>query len=377
MKRSYKLFLLFLLMSLLGLTSIVHAVTFDVADMKFGINGFVDLEYTYMEAMPMVMTMTNMETGMEMEKIMTMDETSTLGQHHLNLLFDVERERSRVFINFQSLNAATSGGVEVGYLNVKEAYGEYMFSDLFKIRAGNFLMPFGIFNEVRYITPLFATVVLPMMYEPPMMYGKMMDGKMYRKPPLTHRNANLMLTGTYLGENMDLGYSLTVGNGKIDEELRLDTNMDKMIGGRIKLTLYENLNMGISYCTVENYPDNEGRNNILGFDVDFTFRDALNLQAEYANDDYEKQDNRHAYYVRATYNTDKYSPFVTYDYFEDKADLLYKKGMVRIGLGTGYNISENVTAKAEYHRHAFSETDGLPEGTDKFNMAKLSLIFVF
>ncbi len=354
--------LLLLLVSLLGLTPSVDAVTLDVSGMKFGINGFMDLEYTYSGKMAMVMTDSN-----GVETIMSMDESSSFDQHHMNLLLGVEKGKFRAHLNIQSLYAYTTEDGGKGDFAIEEAYGEYTVNDLLKIRAGHFLMPFGIYNDIHYITPLFATVVLPYIYEPPMMYAG---------GPLIHESANLLLSGTYVGDEMELSYGLHVGNGERDES-GLDKNKDKQLGGRVRLSLFDNFKVGVSYCTVEDDPDTEGRNNIYGVDIDATFLDSLNLQSEYVRDDYEKRESRYSYYVRLTYNLDRLSPFITYDYFEDKEDLLYKKGMNRWGVGVGYTLNENITLKGEYHYHVFSESDGLPDDTDKSHMVHTSLIFVF
>ncbi len=368
-----KIFFVFLLVILLGITSNAHAVSFDAGDIKFGINGYLDLEYTYMSEMPM----TNPAGTM----IMRMDDESSLDQHHMNLLFDAERGKFRAHVNLESIYAYTTEreyeqdtmtgeitGGKKGEFSMLEAYGQYTVNDLFKVTAGHFLMPFGIYNEVKYITPLFATVVLPQMYQLP---------RMYTGGAFIHPTSNLMVSGDYMREKAELYYSLHIGNGE-REISGLDNNKDKLIGGRLKLTLFDDIKVGVSYCTVNDNPDTDGRNNTFGADLDLTFLDNLNLQSEYILDEYDKQrDSRYSYYARLTYYIDKFSPFIAYDYWEDKGDLVYKRGMNRWGAGTGYNFTENIILKSEYHYHVFSGTSGLPDDTDKVHMFRASAIFIF
>lgn len=374
-----KIFFVFLLVILLGITSSAHAVSFDAGDIKFGINGYMDLEYTYMSEMPMTNTAGTM--------IMRMDDESSLDQHHMNLLFDAERGKFRAHVNLESIYAYTTAGEYTldtddpanhklegtkgkGEFSMLEAYGQYTVNDLFKVTAGHFLMPFGIYNEVKYITPLFATVVLPQMYQLP---------RMYTGGAFIHPTSNLMVSGDYMREKAELYYSLHIGNGE-RETSGLDKNKDKLIGGRLKLTLLDDIKVGVSYCTVNDSPDTDGRNNTFGADLDLTFLDNFNLQSEYILDEYDKRDTRYSYYARLTYYIDKFSPFIAYDFWRDKRDLVYKSGMNRWGAGTGYNFTENIILKGEYHYHVFSgtvKTTADDIDLSKVHMFRASAIFIF
>ncbi|MCF6310077.1 MAG: OprO/OprP family phosphate-selective porin [Sulfurimonas sp.] len=348
----------FIIAILLGATPVAHAVVFDTQDIKFGINGYLDLEYTYMTKMPMVMGNMIKATG----------DSSTFEQKHMNLLFDAEKGKLRMHLNFQSQNAYTTEDGGKGEFALEESYGEYTVNDGFKVRAGKFLMPFGIYNDIHYITSLFATVVLPQMYEPPAMYSG---------TRLLPSSSNVMVSGTYFGDETELSYSLYAGNGARNSNGG-DTNKDKQIGTRLKLTLFDNLKIGTSYCTVNDNLNGEGRNNIYGADLEVDlFDETLNFQSEYVLSKYDNKSSRYSYYARLTYDLDKFNPFIAYDYFMDKEDLLYKKGMNRLGVGTGYAISDNFIIKGEYHYHFFSQKDGLPDGTEKFHMLRFSTIFIF
>lgn len=345
----------------------VHAINFDVQGMRFGINGYIDLEYTYMGKLP-----TDGFGGFE-----AMDEQSYLDQNHMNLLFDAEKDKFRAHLNLESTHAYTTEerGTEgskdraSGGFEIEDAYGEYTFNDLFKLRAGYFLMPFGIYNEVHYIASLFSTVVLPQMYHLP---------KIYKEAPIIDGAANFMASGRYLGKKAELDYSLYVGNGQRGED-GIDKNKDKLLGGRIRLTvLNDSLKFGVSYLTVDdsNY---KGRNNLYGADLDITIFDRLNLLSEYAYSEYEYRKSKYSYYVRLVYISKKFSPFIAYDYFRDKDYMIYENGATKWSIGTGYDFTDNIILKGEYDYHVLSKPDdiSLPSDTDKTHMFRASVSFVF
>lgn len=357
------------------------AVSLEAGDWHFGINGFLDGEYTWMDKMPMVM-----KSGM----LGTMEERSFLDQHHMNLLFGAETGKSRININLQSLNSFSSanavGNIAKGQLDLKEAYGIYSFHDLLKVQVGYMLSPFGIYNDVRYITPLFATVVLPQMYEMPGNYRSAGSTTAESVPNnLMPTDANFMLLGSYSGDNVDLDYYFYVSNGERAAN-GIDTNKDKGIGTRLKATVLEDFKFGFSYFSVNNSVNDFGANSevgkeiLLGFDAELNFSDMLKLEAEYVYDEFEKRKDRHSYYVRLTGYVNKFSPFFAYDYAKDKANNLYKRGQARYGAGTGYKLSDFVTVKGEYHLHVFNDekiAPALPMDTNNIKMFRASMIFVF
>lgn len=332
------------------------AVTIESGDMRLGINGYMNSIYTYMSKMPMAMGP-------------LMPDSSTF-EMETHLLFNAVKDRLRVNLNVHWDNGAdVSDAGTTGKFGVMETFGEYAFSESLQVRAGYFLAPYGIYNQISYITPLFATVVLPMMYEPP---------ENYMGEPLVPKNANVMLFGSYLVKRTKIRYYLYAGNGDVSAE-GTDENKDKAIGGRIKASLPKNISVGASYYTRENHPDTEGRENLFAVDVDVTVRD-INLQAEYAVDDAEKTEERFAYYARLTYHLDKFGPFIGYDYFKDKTDTdaVFKRGLHRYSIGTSYTANNYVTLKAEYHYHRIDDTNGLTTGwPEDVQMFKWAAIFIF
>ena len=168
-KTTKKLSISLLTALILSISFPVEAARFQAGEMTFGINGFLGVEYTYMDGMPMVM-----EVG-GTPMIMRMDSVSFLSMRHLNLLFTVEKDNFRALINLHSNNLFETNDDQdtfKGSFGIQEAYGEYTFYNGLRVRAGEFLVPFGIYNDVRYILPVFSTVVLPHIYEPPRNYSE-------------------------------------------------------------------------------------------------------------------------------------------------------------------------------------------------------------
>ncbi|MFQ5735931.1 MAG: porin [Thermodesulfobacteriota bacterium] len=335
------------------IASAAQAVSMEVQGFKLGINGYVDLQYNYMSKAPM-------SDGS------IMSESSAFRQEQFNLLFDAEKERYRAHINLQAEDTFTSEDGGKGVWKLQEAYGEYRFNDLLDARAGFILTPFGIYNEVSYITSLYASVVLPFIYELP-------EG--YSGNRIVPDNSNVVVSGNYLGDNVEVNYNLFISNGR-REASGEDMNKDKGLGTRVRLTFLDDYKIGASYYTVQNDKTTEGREQLLGIDIEMNLRNLL-LQGEIVKDIFSKKFDRLTYYARLTYEMGKLSPFVMYDYFEDPNDLVWKNKQSRYGVGASYDISRNVILKGEYHYHNFANDAGLPQDTDTVQMLRAAVIFIF
>ena len=215
----------------------VSAVTLEGEDMRLGINGYVNGIYNYMSKMAMA------EDG----TVGTQPDTSTF-ENNTHLLFNAVKDRLRISLNIEMDNSASvkGGGMDdinseiTGKLGILETFGEYTFTESFRVRIGAFLTPFGIYNQIRYITPLFASIVLPMMYVPPPNYMERVDAEGGHMKPLIPENGNVMFFGRYSGDKSVIDYYFYGGNGTMKSDGR-DVNKDKGLGGRIKITLPPNL----------------------------------------------------------------------------------------------------------------------------------------
>lgn len=191
------------------------------SDWQMRMNGYADLQYTYMSTMPMFM---NMPMGGGM--FMNMPVTHELSQEHFNLLFDAELGRFRTHLNFEALRSLTTVKEDWDKQHLLQSYGEYTFDDSLRLRFGKFLAPFGIYNDVRYITPLYASVVLPTMYQ---------AGGNYSGTPLTPPPAVAMVSGDFWGDDSSLYYAFYVGmKDKLEQHIN-SRDVGSSFGGRLRL----------------------------------------------------------------------------------------------------------------------------------------------
>lgn len=349
---------------------------------KFGINGFLDADITYMGAMPTMVMDANgnptLDAATGEVALETLDETLSFDQHNLNIIASAEKDNLKTVINMGSLHGYSSDEGGKGELEFEEVFGQLTGKKI-TLTAGMKLAPFGLYNETFYATPLFASVVLPFMYEMPANYNT--SNAKVSSSFMPHK-ANLMLSGNLFGDgDTEFDYALYVSNGHKAAHGG-DENKDKGVGGRARLSLGEEqrYKLGASYYTAENNKNNPGRENIFGMDVDLIFLEKLQLEAEYITDSFAERNNRTSYYGRLIWLLEKYSPFVSYDYVKDDGNELYKKGLTRLSIGAKYQVSPYVTFKGEYHRHMFgkkNETPVLTSHLAAFDMVRVALIFVF
>lgn len=256
---------------------------------------------------------------------------SSFEQSHLTGVFDFKRDALGVVIDLDAHQGFEigHGGETLGSMGILRAFGDYDFG-LFRLQAGKILPGFGIYNKTKHLAPIWATVLLPQMYQTPANYNG--DGVVAKilLPPA----ANLMIKGNYAwNKQVKLEWWAYVANGK-PEDNGLDVNFDKGFGGRLRATLVENYKFGFSYCTIKN-SDAVGRENLLGFDAVFDFPGLFKFEAEYAGNTFERRENRLSYYFRLTGHAGKFSPFLAYDYLKDEANVLFRGGEARLRSGNG------------------------------------------
>ncbi len=343
---------------------VARAVTLDAQDARVSINGFLDLQYTYMGRLPAPATPPAVG-------LTTQDPISTLDQDRLNLILKVDRDRFRVNVNVSSRKAYSVGGVEPhGQFSFQEAYGEYRRSEALNVRGGSFLVPFGIYNEIRYATSLFAPVVLPQLYEPLPNYAAS-GGADHIVP----EEGNLMVSGAVGPGRARLFYAAYLGTGD-RTQAGTDQNEDKAVGGRLTLmTDQERQGVGVSYYTT-NDGGGEGRRHHVMTSLDLR-RGPWGLEAEalwltttaHVYDVF-------SYYVRLRRHVGAATPFLGYDYFEDTKNAIYAGGMKRLSTGLSYEATSNLYLKAEYHCHVF-DGSAIPSDADYVHMVRLAAIMVF
>jgi len=340
------------------------AVSLDVQGTRLSINGYLDVQYTYMDPMPMRMG----------AMIMPMDSISTLDQDHMNLIVQTVRDRTVANVNLESRHAFESsvqsdGTVDGhGEWNVLEAWGEYQFSDRYQVRGGRFLTPFGIYNHMQYAIALFAPVVLPTLYSPPPNYTA--SGGIDHLVP---DEANLMVHGAFDGRSLRTDYALYTGTGHRRAN-GVDKNEAKNVGGQLNLSVGDQM-LGFSAYWANDEDAYRDRLH-LAASTDLN-RGPWNLQAEVltirsATDAVDVL----TYYGRVSYQAGSDTVFAGYDFLRDQGNLIYREGMQRWSAGIGHEVNPWVLLKAEYHFHIYDGSQ-IPSAVEEVHMVRAAAIMVF
>lgn len=344
------------------------AFTVESHDAHVTVSGFLDLQYTFMGRLPM-----GVETapGVFAVAPVPQDTISTLDQDRLNVILKADRDRFRADVNVASRKAYAAGGVHPrGEFSILEAYGEYQVSDAFRVRGGSFLVPFGIYNEIRYATSLFAPVVLPQLYETLPNY-QASGGADHVVP----EEGNLMVLGTVGPGGGRFAYAAYVGTGD-RTEAGIDRNENKALGGRLTLLLdHGRQEIGGSYYTTdEGGAWGRRQHTIVSLDLR---AGPWGLEAEslWMTTSRDRADV-FSYYVRLRREMGPATPFVGFDYFEDGVNPVYAEGMQRWSGGLGYDVTPYLYVKGEYHFHDFDGA-AIPSGAEHVHMLRLAAILVF
>lgn len=347
------------------------------------LNLYWDLEFTHMGDMPMKMTTTD-NMGMQMDMIGSMKKQNFLDQKHMNIILDTKKDRLRLHGNFQTTHLFNAGSQEYAIADnnqskMLEYYGDYTFNDYFKVRLGKFLSPFGLYNDIRYLTPLYATVVLPFIYETPNSYG---HESLY--PP----DSNLMFYGHFEPmEETEVGYNIYFGWGKRNlDSIRPGTAMT--VGFHPTISYANKYKLGLSVYTVNVNPDTEGREVMEGIDLEIGPFKGASIQAEFVKGERKLQATRYAYNARLTYDLgalskswERFTPYIMIDQISDREDTLFIKKENRYGIGLAIRLSNNFYLKNEFHYHNFRNPDrgdlSLPENVRNTKMWRTSFIMAF
>jgi len=340
------------------------AVSLDVQGTRLSIYGYLDVQYTYMDRMPMRMGAT----------VMPMDAISTLDQDHLNLIVHTVRDRMVANVNLESRHAFESavqndGTVDGhGQWNVLEAWGEYQFSDRYQVRGGRFLAPFGIYNHMRYAIALFAPVVLPTIYETPPNYQA--SGGIDHLVP---DDGNVMLHGAFEGPTLRTEYALYTGSGH-QRANGTDKNEAKNVGAQVNASA-GGQTVGVSAYWA-NDEDAFGDRVHLAASLDL-YRGPANLQGEVlAIRSSTDAVDVLSYYGRLSYRAGPDTLFAGYDFLRDRSNLIYRDGMQRWSAGVGHEVNPWILLKGEYHFHIYDGSQ-IPGAVEHVHMVRVAAIMVF
>lgn len=116
---------------------------------------------------------------------------------------------------FDFSSPSSQSQLRLGSLFIERAWSEYNFDDLFKVKWGLFLNPFGIWN-LDHGSPTLIALMLPTFISAQMVPSRLLGIQVYGS--------------TFFGAN-ELGYALHISNGRTP--LDFDLSEDKAVGARL------------------------------------------------------------------------------------------------------------------------------------------------
>lgn len=302
----------------------------------------------------------------------------TFNQHHLNIItiYNIEKNY-RLFTEVEYEHGPShKKGEFYGKIYLGKAFFEYKMSDAFKIRAGKFLTPFGIYNERHDATPTFLSTKLPhSIYGLHHLAGDF-NGRIFSK-----FSTGVQVVGSLYPKDWEVKYQIYVSNGRGDAPSEKDNNTNKGIGGRLIVSPpLEGLSVGSSYYTEKNGLDFDSRQKSLGFDIEFTHEN-LYFESESIIFQIERLDifniptgvfrKGYGFYSTVAYSfREKITPFFRYEYEKHDIDSNDREHLLVFGLN--YSINPRVYVKNELHLH---HTFGSTEEKDEMFSASLAVAF--
>ena len=260
--------------------------------------------------------------------------------------------------------------IRLGSIVIERAYIEWHQSDLFTLRAGEFLTPFGIWN-VDHGTPTLIALMLP---------------QFIRSETFPIEQIGVQLAGVKHLAPWDLGYNLYVTNGR--SPTQFDLSDDKAIGGRfyIRRVLPHPLTLGVSFyfdsyldqrrSVVETVPVSIVRTNTVEYSEQSLAADAsldlgsLRLRSEgtmrrvvYDGDEREPVDGSSGTlfwadrveldaYVLAAYQLPHgFEPFLYFEYQHWPTELGNDLIIPSVGLNIHFTASTQLKMQAAYTRY--------------------------
>lgn len=191
---------------------------------KFHINGYSSFEFEYL--------LTNGEG----------DKNASFDADLFDLVFNffpVERLRIATDITFEHGVSTESGR---GNIAIEYAFPEFILRDWIKFRAGKMFCNFGIYNEIHTAKPAFMTVKEPFSTNKNNEFGSK-----YRFYP--RWVVGIAALGDIGLKNCNLDYIIQVTNG--DQEggnpFEEDNNLQKAVGGRLRLMADYGFGAGVSF----------------------------------------------------------------------------------------------------------------------------------
>lgn len=252
----------------------------------------------------------------------------TFDQHHFNVITAYRiSSQWRVFAEIEwEHGPGLEGGEGAGAIALERAWVEYAPRDEFKIKAGKFLPPFGIYNLLHDASPSFLSTFLPSA-----IYGKHANTNGGNQRLYAKFGTGLQVLGTLSPRGWQATYYAYVTNGRGPNPAETNANNNSGVGGRIMVSdLGEHARFGVSYYQDRNADADNTKQRTIAADVGFG-SSGFWLEGEAIIPSLETLDGTGAptgdmrtglgYYVQGSYRTEVgVTPFARYDFFDPNND---------------------------------------------------------
>lgn len=296
--------------------------------------------------------------------------------HRFVLFFGHEFNDDLRFFSEVEIEHDVAGDGKNGEVEVEQAYVEYDFNEQHSGKAGVFLMPFGIVNEI---------------HEPPTFYGTERNPVEKNIIPSTWWEGGLGVSshfenGISTDVTLTSGLYLTAGkNFKIRNgrqkvsEAKADSGA---LAGRVKYTGVQGLELSLSGYFQDDYNQGEthSSDSLTGFETHaiYTLND-FTVKALYANWDLDGDDaksigadTQKGWYIEPSYKlSEKWGVFARYNLWDNAAGKSTDTEYTQTDFGVNYWLDEDVVLKADY------QDQDAPKGKDEFDGFNLGVGYQF
>lgn len=288
---------------------------------------------------------------------------STFHQHHLNLVtvYEVD-DRWRVFTEVEYEHGpALEGSTGNGEILLERAVLEYHLSDVFEVRLGKFLTPFGLYNERHDASPSLLSTSLPTS-----VYSEARANDVGGTQELFSKFATgVQLRGTLARIGWGVDYALYVSNGRGPAPAQQDNNSNKGIGGRLAVRIPGNdIQLGASFYDDRNGEAANTRQQSFGLDATVRYFGLL-VESEALIPRLERVNAAGApngtyrtargYYIQISHPfTDALTPFARFDAFDNNISAS-RDGETDVVVGLNLAATRSVFFKSEVHFPSYQD----------------------
>jgi len=272
--------------------------------------------------------------------------------------------------------AATEDGR--GNVAVEYAFVEYTFADVFKVRAGKFLTPFGVFNQIHTAKPAFLSVKEAASTNSP---SRIVEDATRFFP---RWGAGIAFQGDGTLGSMGFDYDLLVANGEQDNTnpFEEDDNKSKSVTARFRLQPLGSLQVGASYYH-DTFSEGSQLDSIrsVGLELDWEFS-RLRLIGELVSGTKNfaagGSSDQIGWFIQPSYHFDNgVTPYARYDWIDPDTDRPADDGHVII-VGVNWEASRWFMIKVENNWFKGGKNSSLAEYPGRgYSELKAALVLGF